>query len=192
MTFRTDQTGKPADLDNPLGSYLGSFNIRHTAADAANSVVAAITNPSGSGKYLYLKTLAGQLTFDGTAAAASSCSYELIRYSGAVSNPSTGTTLTAVPRDTRGVVSAILAVNAQYKSGILTVTTPTIESLAFFRIPCSVTGTVVDVWRDFNRLAVAAEPLIIGPQQGLGIRLNTAAIIGLGFSGAFEWDERAS
>ena len=79
-----DTTGSTIFLDDPITEWLGSFNIRHTAADAAGSFVLAITNPAGSAKYLYFTNVRGEMAFDGTAVAATSLVYEFVRYFSAV------------------------------------------------------------------------------------------------------------
>lgn len=196
MARLLDALGNQIWSDKPLNGWLGSFNIRHTAADAAGSFVVAVTNPAGSGKYLYIRRVKGRMVFDGTAAAATSLVYELVRYSipaGATPNPTTGTTLTRTLKDSRMTATVIVDANAQYKSGVLTLAGLTlIESLHFIRIPASVTGSLTEFDVDIVKIDKVYENIVIAPNQGLGMRLTNAAIIGQGISGFVEADERAN
>jgi hypothetical protein len=194
-----DAAGNPVVMRQPAetgingftGSFTCGFKLRHTAADASGSVVVALHNPAASGKTLYLRRIIGGLFFDGTAAAGG-LAYELIKFSGG--DPTTGTTM-AVSKKRTTYTSAIGTANAQYKSGILTVTGITnIETIAFTPTLGSATTNGM-VPFEFNFVQAAghtAEPYELPVDYGFAFRLPQAAIIGLGMSGFAEWDERTN
>ena len=191
MATLLDSLGNQVFVPKPTSAWFGAFNIRHTAADAAGSFVAAITNPAASGIYLYIRYIRCTIAFDGTAAAATSLVYEVVRYSSATTpSPTTGTTLTRVRRDTRLATPVILDANAQYKSGVLTLGPTVIDSIKFLRMPASVTNGVLNWDLDFIQSDKLGDAFVIGPNEGVGIRLTNTAVIGQGISGNFSVDER--
>ncbi len=187
-----DPSGNETYLTKPTSPWFGSFNIRHTAADAAASQVLAVMNSVGSGVYLYIRYIRATMSFDGAVAAATSMAYEVFRYTSSTTGlPTTGTTLTRVRRDSRLAASVIPDANAQYKSGILTmagVITP--DSVGFMRLPASVTGSNATYNWDFAQADKLGDHLVIAPGEGLGIRLTNAAIIGQCLAGHIAVDER--
>jgi hypothetical protein len=179
---------------HPTGSFQANVSIRHTVADAAGSSVWAIHVPSASKKKLYLRRFNFVMEFDGTAAAATSLGYELIRHSGAV-DPTSGTTVPRIGKKGARYTSVIADANIQQKSGVLTFA-PTFDGGPFHvtRLPASVTnGVLVD---DLKFSQAGQDPMgnieqlhEFRPDEGWAIRLHLIAIIGLNLSGSFEWDE---
>lgn len=127
--------------------------------------------------------------FDGTATAATTSGYELVKFTGA--DPTTGTTVPRVKKRSAYSVSAILDANIQQKSGVLTMTGITnIEVVNTIRLPLSVTGSIASFDLDFVVAGMPYEGFELAPGEGFGIRLVAAAVIGLGVGGSVEWDER--
>lgn len=175
----------------PTGAYLANISIRHTVADAAASAVFAMRNPVGSGKTAAIRSIRGRMIFDGTAVAAANCGYEFIRFS--AGDPTTGTTVPRIKKRNSYAVSVIADANAQQKSGVLTMTSVVYEAgpFAVVRLPAAVTNGVSTFDIVFAQAGVAYEPFELAAGEGLAIRLHsTAAIVGLGITGAVEWDER--
>ncbi len=186
-----DSAGNAVD-PSPTGSYLANLSIRHTAADASASAVFAMTNPTGSGRTVYIRAIRGRVLFDGTAAAATTSGYELIRY-GTNVNPTTGTTVGRVKKRTAYTASVIADANIQQKSGVLTLTSAVFDTsgaLHTIRLPLSVTGSISELDFDLVQSNQPASYLELAPGEGLAIRLIAAAVIGLGLGGSLEWDER--
>ncbi len=191
MALILDSAGNAIYPIAPTGSYLANINIRHTVADAGASAVFAMRNPAASTKTCFIRAIRGRVTFDGTAVAATSCAYEFIRFSGG--DPSTGTTLPRVKKRSSYANSQILDANAQQKSGVLTMTSVTYDPNGPFnvvRLPTSVTSGIAGFDIDLLTAGLSYEGFELAVGEGLAIRLNVAAIIGLGIAGSVEWDER--
>lgn len=191
MAILYDSAGNPIYPNAPTGSYMANISIRHTAADAAGSVVFAMTNPTGSGRVVYIRNIRGRVFFDGTAVAGGNSGYELIRYSGNAA-PTTGTTVPRIKKRTGYSSSVISDTYIQQKSGIITLTGAVFEAGPFnvIRIPASGTGIVAQFDIDLVVAGMGYEGFELQTGEGLAIRLNVAAIIGLGIAGQIEWDER--
>jgi hypothetical protein len=191
MAILYDSNGNAIFPVAPTGAYLSNINVRHTAADVTASVVWAMTNPSGSGKSVYIRNIRGRVTFDGTAVAATSLGYEFIRYSGNVS-PTTGTTVPRIKKKTTQGASVVQDINIQQKSGILTLASAVFEAAPFnvVRLPIAVTNGIASFDLDFAVAGLPYEGVEILAGEGLAIRLNTAAVIGLAIAGSVEWEER--
>lgn len=190
MAILSDGTNALFPL-KPTGSYLAGFNIRHTAADAAASAVLGFRNPVASTKTVFIRNIRGRMAFDGTAAAATSLCYELIRFS--AGDPSTGTIMTRVKKRSSYAASQILDANAQFKSGILSMTSVVYDPLGpfhYLRLPASVTSGVTEFDLDFVQAGVEYEGFELAVGEGLAMRLTNAAIIGQSIGGSIEWDER--
>lgn len=175
----------------PEGAFLMNLSLRHTAADAAGSVVWAFRNPVGSARVVRLMSIMGSMWFDGTAVAAANVGYELIRFTGG--DPTTGTT---VPRSKKwaGSTTSVLAdANIQQKSGILTVTGITgIEIFGVLRMGASVTNGIYPFYFDFFKTARFRGHNEFAAGEGFGIRVGPgAAIIGQGLSGIIESEEKS-
>jgi len=164
------------------GSYLANINLRHTAADAADSAVFAMHNPAASGVLLKIRRVNLALAFDGTAAADTTVGHYLIRFT--VANPSTGTTVPRIKRNAAYAASIVADANIQQKSGILTMTSVSYESAPFYvaRLPIAVTNGV--------RTIDLVDPIELRPDEGLAIRTAVAAVVGTSLHGAIAWDEK--
>jgi hypothetical protein len=185
-----DVNGNPIYPAKPI-SYLMGFNIRHTAADAAASAVMAFRNPAASSKIVCVRAIRGLVDFDGTAAAATSLCYELIRFS--AGDPTTGTTMVRVKKRTGLAASQILDANAQFKSGILTMTAVVYDAapFAYIRLPASVTNGIGSFeWKMLEGSGFEYEMLELAAGEGIAMRLTNAAIIGQGIAGTISIDER--
>ena len=168
----------------PSGSFMLPINVRQTAASAAASTVWTVRN--GASKTMRLRRLFAAVVFDGTAAAATTLKYALQRFSAAT--PTGGTALTAVKK--RTTYSASTIADARFLDTGLTTTGVTFETdAAILPIAVSVTAqtAVMDVY--FERTAELHSTFELAANEGLALRLNTAAVIGMGIDGFLEWDE---
>jgi hypothetical protein len=182
-----DAFGNPVYPNQAQGAYVANISLRHTAADAAGSMVWAFRNPS-SIRTVYLRKIMAQLTFDGTAAAATGIGYEFVRFTTA--DPTTGTTVPRVKRFGT-TASVILDANIQQKSGILTMTgILAIEIFHVVRLSVSVTSGVININLPYEASGLSKERMEFTSDQGFGIRVGpVAAIIGQTLSGSVHWDE---
>lgn len=180
-TLYTNQ-GAPVLVDTaPSGSYFLPINVRQTTAAVAASTVWTLYNPSGSGKTVYLRALRLLISFDGTAAAATTPRYSLSRFSGAA--PTGGAALTIIKKRTADPSSVVS--DARILDTGLTTTGITFETaLAQVGLPISVTG-------GFTQFAIERTyPFLeLEPGEGFAIRTVTAMVIGMVLNGDIEWDE---
>lgn len=174
----------------PTGSYQASFFHLAAATDAAGSAVVGLRNPVASSKTLYLRNIRGRVSFQGTAAAAH-VGFDFIRFSGG--DPSGGTTMTRAKKRSSYAASQVLDANAQYRSGILTMTSVVYDTNGPFhvvRVPASVTGTITEFDIDFVQAGTSYEGFELAVGEGIAIRQQIVAIIGTSIAGSIEWDER--
>lgn len=185
------------------GSYLSSIEVRHTSAAAAGVTVWNFRGPPTL--KAYIRRLWGTMTFDGTAVAASgTLRYGLYLGTGAASasggaarpgQKKLSTYPTSTATDVRGDITGVGLTTA----GITYVTDPiAVLGLPVISLQVAVPATSAtqgvsrEVDIQFKQPGEADSPLVIGPNEHLALRLQTvAAIIGLGFTGYVEWDERA-
>ncbi len=152
-------------------------------------MVWAMHNPSTSSRTIYIRNVRGRVVFDGTAVAATTSGYEFVKFT--VADPSTGTTVARVKKRAAYPVSQIQDANIQQKSGALTMTgIANIDVVNVVRLPLSITGTIANFDLDFVVAGMPYEGFELAPNEGFGIRLVAAAVIGLGIGGSVEWDER--
>lgn len=185
-----DSAGNVVFPAAPTAAYMASFFHLAAATDAAGSAVVALRNPAASTKTLYMRNIRGRASFQGTAAAAH-VGFDFIRFSGG--DPSGGTTMTRVKKRSGYAASQVLDANAQYRSGILTMTSVVYDPNGPFhvvRIPASVTGVVSEFDVDWMAAGATYEPFELAPGEGIAIRQQIVAIIGTSIAGSIEWDER--
>jgi len=162
-----------------LGSYLLRVNLRLSAAVSANSLIWAFR--MGATRTGFIKMIVLSSGVDPTTAVASRYVYELVRFSGA--NPTGGTALTVVK--SRSSYSASNVQDARFNdAAALTVTGITFET-AF----CHLTGARVNS-SAVSRVVTLEDPFELLPNEGFGIRLTNASIIGDFLSGSVAWEER--
>lgn len=169
----------------PYGSYLLPINLRHTSATAANGVVWAMRN--GATRIISIRRISVAMSFDGTATVTTTPRYGIHRFT--VASPTGGSTLTAIKKRTTYAASTIADARA-VDTGL------TVGSMAFeaemmsWGLPISVTGA--NVVRDyvFEQAGERYDSVELGANEGLCIRMNTAAVIGLSLTGFLAWDER--
>lgn len=167
------------------GAYALPINIDQTAATAANSTVWAMRN--GASNKIFLRRLLLNIVFDGTAAAGLTLRYMLARFSAAT--PTGGTSIPAIKMQTTFAASTLA--DARFLDTGLTTAGVVFETeWATLSIPASITGGVVNWPCPFIGSNEAKESFVLNPNEGLAIRLQSAAIIGLGISGSVHWDER--
>lgn len=167
------------------GAYALPINIRQTAATAANATVWTMRN--GGSKKVFIRRILLAMLFDGSAAAATTLKYLLARFSAAT--PTGGTALTVVKMQTT-FASSTLA-DARFLDTGLTTTGVTFETeWATIGLPASVTSGSLFWNMPFIGSNEAKEPFVLNPNEGLAIRLQNAAVIGLGLTGSVHWDER--
>lgn len=167
------------------GAYALPVNIDQTANTAANSTVWAMRN--GASKKMFFRRLLLAVHFDGTASAGNTLKYMLTRFSAAT--PTGGTSLAAAKMQT--TFSASTLADARFLDTGLTTTGVTFETeFATLAIPASVTGGIIFWNCPFIGSNEAKEPFVLNPNEGLAIRLQNAAVTGLGITGSIHWDER--
>lgn len=168
----------------PSGSYLLPINIRHTAATTANSVVWAVRN--GTTKILAIRRISVAMGFDGTAAAAT-CRYGIQRFTTAT--PTGGSVLTAIKK--RTTYSASTIADARTVDTGLTLGAMAFEAdMMSWGLPVSLTGGSVVRDYVFEQAGERFDSLELAANEGICIRLNQAAVIGLSLTGFMSWDER--
>jgi hypothetical protein len=170
----------------PVGSYLLPISIRQTAASEAGVTVWSMRN--GATYTCNVKSIHLVMGFDGTASlGAVELSYCIQRFSTAT--PSGGTALTAIKKRSADGASSIA--DARYLDTGLTVTSVVFETDA---IVLGLPGTATGICVPFNiPLEIPGQKygtFDLAVNEGLCIRLKTAAIVGQELSGFIQWDER--
>jgi hypothetical protein len=172
----------------PVSSYLLPLNIRQTAATVAGTTIWAMRN-TGS-RTVYLRHLRLIMGFDGTAVAANTPRYELIRFTSAT--PTGGNALIPIKKRTAYPGSSVG--DARELNTGLTVTGVTFDAGSFLVIgrPISVTSGISDMDVDFalgGQSDYSMLELAVG--EGLAIRIvSVNTVIGVSLTGMIEWDER--
>lgn len=168
------------------GAYMLPIRVRQTNTTAADSTVWAMRNVAGPST-VHIRKIRGAVIFDGTAAAATTIGYDLIRFSAAT--PTTGTALTVV--DKRNAYAASAVTDARFLDTGLSVTSVVFETpFAQLLIPVSVTSMIREFEIDFDQMGMRRSGFELASGEGLCIRLTANAVVGLGISGFVEWDER--
>lgn len=171
----------------PTGSYIADINIRQAAATGAGATVWAMRNVSGPA-IAYIRHIRLMVSFDGTAAAATTLRYDFQRFDTAT--PTGGTSVTAVKK--RSTYGSPNVSDIRFADAGVT-TTGVVFGAAFHTVglPSSVTNGNIETDLDF---ATAGErynsPFELASGEGFCIRLNTAAVIGLSIRGSVSWDEK--
>lgn len=169
----------------PTGCYMANVNIRQTAATIAGTTVWAMLN-SGT-LTAFLRHIRVAVSFDGTASAATTLRYEIERFT--VATPSGGTLITPVKK--RNSYPSPSVGNVRFLDTGVTMTSAVFESpFHTIGVPASPTGQSVEQDLDFETTNERYAPLEIAVNEGLCIRLSTAAVIGMGLKGSISWDER--
>lgn len=168
--------------DPSQGIYHLPVILRMSAAVAVDSLVWSMRN--GSSKTIYIDEIQLLTGFDGTVAASVS-RFGLVRFSGA--NPTGGTAMTPVKHASAMAASTVQ--DAQYDgTAALTVTGITFESY------WAIAGSQRQV-NSTNNLTIRADSFSrrgvfeLASNEGLGIRLQVAAVIGDHCIGHVKWRE---
>lgn len=173
-------------LPLPTRAFLLPILVRQTGATAAASTVWAARNVAGP-QTVYIRRIRGAVTFDGTAAAATTIGYDFMRFS--VATPTGGTALTPIKK--RSAYAASNVSDARFLDTGLTVAGVTFETpFARVQAPISVTSMIRPFEIDFSYLGDRGAPFELASGEGLAIQLTATAVIGLGISGWVEYDER--
>lgn len=176
------ETGKP-----PTGAFLAGINIRQAAATAAPATVWAMRNVSGPAT-AYIRHIRLIVSFDGTASAGNTLRYDLQRFDTAT--PTGGTAVTVVKK--RSAYAASNVSDVRFADAGLT-TTGVVFGATFHTVgvPVSVTNQCTEQDLDFSTSGERYNaPFELASGEGLCIRLNVAAIIGLTIRGSISWDEK--
>lgn len=163
------------------GRYSAPVRIRQTAATAANGTVWAMRNGASSTKTVYIEKIYIAGEFNAASAATRALlGYNLVRFSAAT--PSGGTALTAAKFDSSDSASQVTDI--RFLDTGLTTSGVTFETdvLVFYGIPNF--GTAIS---NANQDNIGIK---LAPGEGLAIRLNVAAAIGLEISGTIIWREQ--
>lgn len=180
-----DSTGNKLLLETPVGSYILPINVRQTATTASPATVWAMRN--GATKTISIRRLRLSVLFDGTAAAATTVKYTILRFSTAT--PSAGTALTVIKK--RSSYASSTLTDARFLDTGLTVTSVVFETdMHIIGLPISVTGGVSPQDLLFSRANEPYGDFELAANEGLAIQLKSQAAIGLGIVGSVEWDER--
>lgn len=175
-----NEIAKPA-----TGSYVADINVRQTAASAIGTTIWTMRN-TGALTAL-IRQISLIMAFDGTAAAATTLRYDIARFSGAT--PTGGTAVTPVKK--RNSYGASSVTDLRFLDTGLTTTGITFES-AFHTIalPVSVTSGNAQLHLPFTLPGERYSPFELATGEGLAIRLNVAAVIGLSLTGSVHWDDK--
>ena len=179
----------------PLGAFMAPVNIRQTAATVAGSTVWAMRN--GTGRTISIKRAKLIMGFDGTTVALTTPRYSLNRFT--LATPTTGTPIVPIKQRTSYAASTVADIR-QVDTG-LTVAGITFETEALvlalplqtiFGAPTTgyAAGPVANHDIIFDPSGKRSESFELAPNEGLAIRLSTAAVIGLSLTGFVSWEER--
>lgn len=166
----------------PVGAYMLPIFIRQTAATAGGATVWAMRN--GGALKAFLRRIFLVASFDGTAAASHS-QWEIERFSAAT--PTTGTALTIVKKKSAGIASTVA--DARFLDTGLSVTSVVFESPFIWVGNPRQNGATSEFVFPYNRDLEDQEDFTLDLNEGLAIRLTTAAVIGDSIRGYIEWDE---
>lgn len=169
-----------------VGAYTAPIEFEHSAADAATAVIWNLRGPVSN--LAYIKSIRGVVCFDGTAAAATTLRYGFYRGAGAAS-PTGGTAITPQKKQSGYPNSTLVDLQS---GAVLTTAGITYGANAFAvaAVPVSISNGVARFDFQFDKTLEVDSALVIGPDEHLGILLQTSAVIGLGIYGMVEWDER--
>jgi hypothetical protein len=193
--------GNPLVL-TPDGSYMTSFEVRHTGAPAAGTTVFNMRGPST--KTARIRRISGHIGFSGVATIATLLRYGFYRGSGAAS-PTGGTAKSASNGKKRGATNwAAQDIRCDLVGAGLTTTSITYEADPLYVVgvslletfstgPATALGwTAPQVHFDIE-LSDAPDlyrALDLTTSDHFAIRVQTvSAIIGLFITGGIEWDE---
>ena len=157
--------------------------LRITTAYAAGTYAWAVRAPAG--KTVDLRAMRLRLSFDGTAAAATSGMVEFVRFSGA--DPAGGVLLSPVAKTiSEGAATAIVREGSATAGPTLAGATIGAAGAGFglLNIPYSVTGTDAELAID------DLTGLNLAPGEGLAIRCISALAIGTIIGGHLEFSEK--
>jgi hypothetical protein len=160
--------------------------LRQTGATAADSTVWAMRNLGVPSRAIYLRRLAVNVMFDGTAAASTS-RYELRRFRTAT--PTNGTALTVVKQNTDEAASVVT--DARFLDTGLTVAAVTFDTPAMAMGAPRQVGACASYVREWPGMMAeqGSGAFIIKPTDGICLRLGVASVIGDNIQGWIEWDE---
>jgi hypothetical protein len=194
-----DDAGNPLIL-TPDGSYMQSFEVRHTGAPAAGTTVFNMRGPST--KTARIRRISGFVSFTGITVASTLLRYGFYRGSGAAS-PTGGTAKTSSTGKKRGATNwAAQDIRCDLVGAGLTTTSITYEADPLYVVgvglhtvlgaPATfiVTAPQVAFNIDLSDAPDRYRQFDLTTSDHFAIRVQTvAAIIGLGICGGIEWDE---
>lgn len=171
----------------PTGAYIANINVRQSAATAANSTIWTMRNVSGPAT-VYIRHIRLMVSFDGTAAATTTLRYDLMRFDTAT--PTGGTAVTVVKK--RSTYGTSVVSDVRFLDTGLT-TTGVNFGAAFHTVglAASVTNGIMEEDLDYaTSIERYNAPFELASGEGLAIRLNVAAVVGLSIRGSVTWDEK--
>src|SRR5215203_15329 len=188
MANLLDSAGNQVFNKLPVGGYIGHINHRHTGADSAGSTFWGFRN--GGARVAQVRHIRGQLTFDGTAAAATTLRYGFFKLTGASTEPSAGSNVSFTKKQTGYPASSVTI--RQGAALTYTSATPEAEPFHVIALPVSVTNGVSPFFIDFVQGNQPQDFFELLPNEGIALIIrNTNAVVGFTISGSIEWDEYA-
>lgn len=167
----------------PVNGYVVPIDIAQSAASAVDTTVWSLTN--GTTRPLIVTRFRGIVLFSGTATAANTQRYKLVRTT--AGTPSGGTAITPVKKRTS--LGASGAADSRFLDTGLTTSGVTFgDVLQRLALPASATGVLRAFDFDFSREPEFAQ-LYLDLSQGLALRLDATAVVGFGLSGFLEYQE---
>lgn len=168
----------------PTGVYMTPISFRHTAADAAASIIFAIRNSAS--KLLVIRRVLINVSFDGTAAATTS-EYQLVSYN-SISADSGATAQTPGKKRSAWPASSVTSVRG---GGLVTLTGGAVDqTFATFGVQRQVSASSQFVLDFSSPNPYGGIEIDASAAAAIGIRLNAIAVIGDAVRGWIEWEER--
>lgn len=163
-----------------LAYYSAPVNIRQTALTSAGATVWAIRSAIAATVVVHIKQIDLILGFDSsTPAMRGTFRYDFVRFSTATP---TGGTAISVAQMYSGTTGTQIADARFLDTGLIT--TGVVFNPPFLTVGCPTTDATA-VFYQRNNI-----PVLLGPGEGLCIRLNVLATIGQSLTGEIIWAER--
>lgn len=165
-------------------TYYLPISLVHTGSPAANTTVFSMRNGTSATKTVYIQSVNLIVSFTNNSGSTTTMSYVLQRFTAAT--PTGGTALTVVQGSSADAASQVTDARVSSNGAGLTTTSVTFgASFHVVSIPSNVFTYNNVVGADFKPIWFS-----LAAGEGLAIRLNTAAQVGLGISGSISWIER--
>lgn len=166
----------------PVGAYMLPIFIRQSAATAGGAVVWAMRN--GAALKAFIRRIFLVASFDGTAAASHS-QWEIERFTTAT--PTAGTAISVVKKKFAGIASTVA--DARFLDTGLTITGVVLDNPFMYVGNPRQNGATSEFVYPYSRDLEDQEDFTLDLNEGLAIKLTSAAVIGDSIRGYVEWDE---